>query len=313
MVNDYKSYRIRTRVGSDSPDVINVHLEQTYDTFEILSLKIDSKNLYNLHQSDKGVVVGRVLANGGFGVPNAKVSIFIKSDEAMGIGAFNLYPYMTVNDTDKNQVRYNLLPDNTDDICHQDVGTFPNKRLVLDNNDVIEIFEKFWKYTTTTNDSGDYMLYGVPTGGQMLHMDVDLSDIGLLSVRPRDMIYKGYDINLFDSPNKFKGDTNLDSLSQLKTQNVGLYVYPFWGDTTENGNDIAITRCDISIDYKFEPTCIFMGSIITDSGNNAIGKNCAGTDGVGKMSDMVAGEGKIEMIRKTFDERLKIFRLGATG
>lgn len=309
MVNDYKSYRIRTRVGSDSPDVINVHLEQTYDTFEILSLKIDSKNLYNLHQSDKGVVVGRVLANGGFGVPNAKVSIFIKSDEAMGIGAFNLYPYMTVNDTDKNQVRYNLLPDSTDDICHQDVGTFPNKRLVLDNNDVIEIFEEFWKYTTTTNDSGDYMLYGVPTGGQMLHMDVDLSDIGLLSVRPRDMIYKGYDINLFDSPNKFKKDTNLDSLSQLKTQNVGLYVYPFWGDTTENGNDIAITRCDINIDYKFEPTCIFMGSIITDSGNNAIGKNCAGTDGVGKMSDMVAGEGKIEMIRKTFDGKVEDFQI----
>lgn len=309
MAQDYKSYRIRTEVGSSSPNVLNVHLEQTYDTFEILSLKIDSKNLYNLVQSDKGVVVGRVLANGGFGVPNAKVSIFIKTDDTMSMDKFNLYPYFTVNDIDKNQVRYNLLPDYVDDLCHQDVGTFPNKRLVLDNKDEIEIFEKFWKYTTRTNDSGDYMLYGVPTGSQMLHMDVDLSDIGLLSVRPRDMVYKGYDINLFESPNKFKKDTNLNNLSQLKTQDVGLYVYPFWGDTSDSKDDIAITRCDIQVDYKFEPTCIFMGSIITDSGSNAIGKNCAGTDGAGNMADMVAGEGKIEMIRKTFDGKVEEFQI----
>jgi hypothetical protein len=309
MAEGYKSYRIRTKVGQDAPNVVNVHLDQTYDEFQILSLKIDQKNSYNLYQSDKGVIVGRVLANGGVGVPNAKVSIFIETDDTMNLDKRILYPYVSVNDTNNDRVRYNLLPDYLDEVCHQNVGTFPNKRLVLDNDDVIEIFDKFWKYTTVTNQSGDYMLYGIPTGNHTLHMDVDLSDIGLLSQKPRDLAYKGFNMNLFESPTKFKKDTNLNSLAQIKSQDIGVFVYPFWGDTTDNPDNIAVTRCDIQVDYKFEPTCIFIGSIITDTGSNAIGKNCAGTDNVGKMSDLVAGEGSIEMIRKTIDNKVEEFQI----
>lgn len=309
MAEGYKSYRIRTKVGQDAPNVVNVHLDQTYDEFQILSLKIDQKNSYNLYQSDKGIIVGRVLANGGVGVSNAKVSIFIETDDTMSLDKHIIYPYSSVNDTNDDRVRYNLLPDYVDETCHQNVGTFPNKRYVLDNDDVIEVFDKFWKYTTVTNTAGDYMLYGIPTGNHTLHMDVDLSDIGLLSQKPRDLAYKGFNINLFESPTKFKQDTNLNSLAQIKSQDIGVFVYPFWGDSTDNSDNIAVTRCDIQIDYKFEPTCVFIGCIITDTGSNAIGKNCAGTDNVGKMSDLVAGEGSIEMIRKTIDNKVEEFQI----
>jgi len=310
MADNCKSYRIRTNVGQDTPNVINVKLDQTYDEFQILSLKIEEENAYKLYQSEKGVVVGRVLANGGVGVSNAKVSVFIKSEDGMDIKDMILYPYKSVTDTNDDSVRYNLLPDFIDETCHQIVGTFPNKRLVLDNEDVIEIFDKYWKYTTVTNSSGDYMLYGIPVGEQTMHMDVDLSDIGFLSQKPRDLVYKGYNINLFENPNKFKQDTNLNSLAQIKSQDKSVYVYPFWGDTsTDNSNDIAVTRCDFQIDYKFEPTCIFMGSIITDTGSNAIGKNCSSTDNAGKMSDLVSGEGSIEMIRKTIDNKVEEFQV----
>ena len=309
MAEGYKSYRIRTKVGQDAPNVVNVHLDQTYDEFQILSLKIDQKNSYNLYQSDKGIIVGRVLANGGVGVSNAKVSIFIETDDTMSLDKHIIYPYSSVNDINDDRVRYNLLPDYVDETCHQNVGTFPNKRYVLDNDDVIEVFDRFWKYTTVTNTAGDYMLYGIPTGNHTLHMDVDLSDIGLLSQKPRDLAYKGFNINLFESPTKFKQDTNLNSLAQIKTQDIGVFVYPFWGDSTDNPDNIAVTRCDIQIDYKFEPTCVFIGSIITDTGSNAIGKNCAGTDNVGKMSDLVSGEGSIEMIRKTIDNKVEEFQI----
>lgn len=306
MDNELRTYRIRTKVGEDKPTVINIPLKQTYDTFEILSLKLDQTNSYKYYSSNYGVIVGRVLANGGVGIPNAKVSIFIESDETTAdIKKYILYHYSSVQSTDNDGVRYNLLPDEIDEACHQNVGTFPNKRLVLDNKDVMEIFDKYWKYTTVTNEAGDYMLFGIPTGSQQLHVDIDLSDIGIWSQRPRDLVYKGYNINQFDSPNKFKTDTNLNSLSQIYSQDRGLYVYPYWGETTENGDTIGITRCDIQIDYKFEPTCIFMGSIVTDKGNNAIGKNCTGTDSVGKMSDLSTGEGSIEMIRKTLDNKVE--------
>ena len=308
-MKENSTYRIRTKLGSESDSVVNVQLNQTFDTFEILSLKLDQVNAYKLYESDYGVIVGRVIANGGFGVPNVKVSIFIESEEDENFEKRLLYPYKTMMSTNRDGVRYNLLPDYVDDACHQNVGTFPNKRLLLDNNDVIEIFDKYYKYTTVTNNAGDYMIFGVPTGSQQLHVDVDLSDIGMLSQRPRDMIYKGYNINNFESPNKFKTSTNLDTLAQIYTQDKGVFVYPFWGDTTENSDNIAITRCDIELGYKFEPTCVFMGSIVTDTGSNSISKACAGASGSGKMSELVSGEGTIEMIRKTIDNKVEEFQI----
>jgi len=69
------SFRIRTTPGVDKN--INIALEQDYDFLEILSLKISQQDLYQSFCADYGVLVGRVIANEGFGVPNAKVSVFI--------------------------------------------------------------------------------------------------------------------------------------------------------------------------------------------------------------------------------------------
>ena len=309
MQENNKSYRIHTGIGSDSPNVINVPLQQTFDTFEILTLKLDQTNAYNFYESSYGVIVGRVLANDAFGIPNAKVSIFIPVEDGETLATKGIYPFTSIRSADANGVRYNLLPDEAISACYQNVGTFPNKRLVLDNNDVLEVFDKYWKYTTVTNEAGDYMLFGIPTGDQLLHVDVDLSDIGVLSQRPRDMTYKGYNDSLFESPNKFKQSNNLDSLAQIYAQNKGVYVYPYWGDTSNTEDTIAITRCDIQLEYKFEPTCIFIGSIVTDSGSNAIGKSCLATEGCGRMDNLVTGEGTIEMIRKTLDNKVEEFQI----
>jgi len=69
------SYRIRTQVGVDKS--IKVYLDQDFEFLEILSLKVLQSQLYTRPCSDYGVVVGRVSVNNGFGIPNAKVSIFI--------------------------------------------------------------------------------------------------------------------------------------------------------------------------------------------------------------------------------------------
>ena len=308
---DAKTYRIRASVGTDET-VINVNLEQDYDTLEILSLDLSQEDAYKLYTSSYGVVVGRVLANDSFGIPNAKVSVFLAVENAdiEDMVKRVLYPYRSVTTANDDNVRYNLLPDRSSDECHQVVGTFPNKRLVLDNNDVIEIYDKYWRYTTTTNNAGDYMIFGVPTGTQTIHVDLDMSDIGVLSQRPRDMIYKGYNINQFESPNQFKTSTNLDSLSQIYTQNTSVYVYPFWGDETEN--TIAVTRADVQIQYKFEPTCVFMGCVVTDSNGHAIGKNCVAYRNLGAMDSLVSGEGTIEMIRKTLNGTVEEFQVQGT-
>ena len=299
MAKNNKSYRIRTTVGREADTFLDVHLDQDYDMLEILSLKIREKDVYKLHNSDYGVVVGRVIANGNFGVPNAKISVFIPADaNNSDMEMWNLYPYTSTTTKNDKNIRYNLLPDEPVGDCHQAVGTFPNKTYMLDNDSFIEVFDKYYIYTTRTNAAGDYLICGVPTGMQTLHMDLDLSDCGILSQRPRDFVYKGYTIEQFENPNKFKKDENLDGLSQIFTQNQPVYVRPFWG-ADENGETIGITRADIEISFKFEPTCVFLGSAISDNASNGVSKKCVPTNQMGYMEELTTGEGTIEMIRKT--------------
>ena len=70
-----KSYRIRTDVGVDKS--VNISIDQEFEYLEILSLKVLQSDIYTRVCSDYGVVIGRVSVNDGFGIPNAKVSIFI--------------------------------------------------------------------------------------------------------------------------------------------------------------------------------------------------------------------------------------------
>ena len=289
--------RIRANVGKDQ--ILHINMKQDVDLFEILSLTLSQQDAYKIQTSNYGVVVGRILANDAFGVPNAKVSVFVPltDEDSLDNGITNIYPYTSPTSSNGSGKRYNLLPTYSNDDCYVQVGTFPSKRQVLDNDTVLEVYDKYYKYTTTTNKAGDYMIFGVPTGNTQLHVDVDLSDIGILSQKPRDFVYKGYNINQFESPTKFKDSNNLDSLAQIYSQNESVNVYPFWGD--DNAGEAAITRKDINLQYDFNTTCVFLGSAVTDSKNNSISHECDVEVEAGELSQLTTGEGTIEMIRKT--------------
>ena len=296
-----KTYRIKENVSGEYTEnfiALDTNLVQDYDTLDILSIKIKSADTYRLHNSNYGVIVGRVLANNGFGIPNAKISVFIKSDSGDGELVKQLYPISTTYTKDNDGVRYNLLPDEKTNDCHQIVGTFPNKRYMLDNDGVLEVFDKYYKYTTRTNNSGDYIIMGVPVGNQTLHMDLDLSDCGILSQRPRDFVYKGYTMEQFENPSLFKNGTNYPELSQIFSQDRVVNVIPFWGNDSL-GESVGITRADIDVAFKFETTCVFIGSVVSDNTSNGITKKCMATENMGNMEELTTGEGTIEMIRKT--------------
>ena len=307
-----KSYRIRTTPGEDNGYLkVNVDLNQNYDHLEILSLKISQVDEYQNYCSDYGVIAGRVDINNGFGVPNVKVSIFVPVEEVDLDNPIisKLYPYEDPFPDKKNVngIRYNILPKNKQSLDHTPVGTFPKKREVLDDATTLEIYEKYYKYTTTTNKSGDYILFGVPLGEHYLHYDCDISDIGFISSRPYEMISEGYSEDLFDGKFKFKGGNNLDSLSQIFSQNIPITVEPFWCDSLSVGSPLGINRRDISINYEVTPTAIFMGSIFSDDEKDSLNKNCKPGRQMGKMNEVITGSGKIESLRRNVDGGIEKF------
>ena len=261
---------------------IIVKLDQEVDTLEFLSMKLDLNDIYRDFNADYGVLVGRVLANGGIGVPNAKISIFIPlSDTDANIGEIaNIYPY--VNPTDKNNdgKRYNLLPrvsqinPNTGvSSPKQPFGSFPIKPELVTNLEFLDVYKKYYKYTALTNSAGDYMIFGVPIGTQTVHMSVDITDIGKYSMTPAAMVVNlGYSPNLFtDNNTRIKPSNDLSDLPNIETQEISVDIAPFWGDTTNF--TIGITRQDFRIRATLVNTFVIFGSVFTDGNNSMWGTN----------------------------------------
>ena len=194
---------------------------------------------------------------------------------------------------------------------HKPVGTFPSKRKVLNNDVYLDVYDKYYKFTTTTNQSGDFMLFGIPVGQQTIHFDLDLSDMGDLSLSPIDLISSGVDEGEFISIKpqnqpttyKYKTNTNLDILPQIKSTNLDVSVQPFWGDTEQC--QVGITRLDWNVEGVIIPSSIFIGSIF--HGTTAYLSRCGSDPRVfGPVVDTPVGDIGLMATRNT---NINIYRL----
>ena len=295
------SFRIRTKPGVDTS--IKVLIDQEFEYLEILSLKVLQSQIYTRQCSDYGVIVGRVSVNNGFGIPNAKVSVFIpldSTDESNPVIS-DLYPYKSLIDLNEDGYRYNLLPYTKSHSGHNPTGTFFTRQDVLTDPTLIEVFDKYYKYTTTTNNSGDYMIFGVPPGSQTIVLDVDLSDIGEFSLSPQDLVRMG-----IATPNQvagvdFKSSTNLRELPQIISINKVITVEPLWGQPEICNLGITRTDFDLSSEASVDirPTSIFMGSIVSTNNDDVVKRNCKPRVKSGAQCSLVAGPGEILAIRQT--------------
>jgi hypothetical protein len=298
------SYRIRTELGINKS--INVQLDQEFEFLEILSLKLQQEDIYIRACADYGVVVGRITANNGFGIPNARVSIFIPIDSIDQSNPLisSIYPYKSPTDKNEDGYRYNLLPYEKSYSKHAATGTLPTRLDALTGQTAIEIYNKYYKYTTKTNESGDYMIMGAPLGFQTVFMDVDLSDIGDFSLTPQDLIRMGLATEGQVAGNKFRTSNNLKSLPQIISLSKSIEVSPLWGEPQIC--DIAINRVDFDLrdeaNVDIQPTSIFMGSIMSTSDKFRVRKNCKPKDNMGNLCALQSGPGQILALRQTIQQ-----------
>ena len=293
-----QKHRISTNIGKDQKVV--VELKQDYDLLEILSLKFTQTDVYSSMCADYGVVCGRISVNNGFGIPNARVSIFIpiKDEDVDDPVISALYPFTTINDRNEAGYRYNLLPSRQQHGGHAPTGTFPDQKDILTREEILEVYEKYYKYTVKTNDSGDFMIWGVPLGTQTVHVDVDLSDMGCFSLRPDDFIRQGMGVDKFKNQYTYKASEDIDSLPQIVSFNQTVEVFPFWGN--EDLCEIGLTRTDFDLSsqgVKVEPKAYLLGSVYSDQGTNTVNKNCTPSGKMGRKCDLTTFKSTIEVIR----------------
>jgi hypothetical protein len=295
-----KNYRLRTTPGIDKN--IRIKVDQDFDFIEILSLKLKQEDVYTRFCADYGVVAGRVIANGGYGVPNVSVSVFVplSVEDSEDPVISTLYPYKSLTEKNEDGYRYNLLPYVQEYGGHNPTGTFPDREDVVSNSTVLEVYEKYYKYTVRTNDSGDFMIVGVPLGQQIVVMDMDVSNIGCFSLRPSDLIRMGMGSEGQFEGSSFKSSSDLDSLPQIVNEKKEVEVTSFWGD--DELCNIGITRVDFDLrdlGIQIEPQAIFMGSMFSTTDEDALQTNCKPKFDTGNLCDLVSAPGTILAIRQT--------------
>jgi len=271
---------------------VKVRLEQNVRTLEVMTLNLSTEDVYRNYNSNYGVLVGRVLANGGIGVPNAKISIFIplSDDDANNSDIYSIYPYKTPRDKNNEGKRYNLLPrvsqyeaSTGTNKPKQPFGSFPIKSELITNEPILNVYKKYYKYTALTNQYGDYMIFGVPTGTQTAHLSVDITDIGKYSMTPASMINAGYPANLFtNNSTAIKPSNDLGDLPNIETQEISVEIYPFWGDV-ENF-EIGITRQDFRIRATISSDFVVFGTTMTMGLYGIFGNPAARSDNWGFYS-----------------------------
>ena len=278
-----KSQRIPIDPNTPTADNhIIVKLDQDVDTLEFLSMNLGINDVYPDFNANYGVLVGRVTANGGVGISNAKISVFIPLDsvDANISEIVSVYPYVNPSDKNNDGKRYNLLPrvaqiDPNTGVSSpkQPFGSFPIKPELVTNLEFLDVYKKYYKYTALTNNAGDYMIFGAPVGTQTVHLSVDITDIGQYSMTPAAMVTNlGYSPNLFtDSGSKIKPSNDLDDLPNIETQEISVDIVPFWGDATNF--TIGITRQDFRIRATLVNTFTIFGSSFTDGSDAMWGEN----------------------------------------
>jgi hypothetical protein len=299
-----ESYRIKTELGSNK--TINVQLDQEFEFLEILSLKIQQADIYTRSCADYGVIVGRVTANNGLGIPNARVAVFVpitNVDESNPLIS-SIYPYQSPSDKNEDGYRYNLLPYEKSYSKHSATGTLPTRADSLTGITAVEIYDTYYKYTAKTNESGDYMIMGVPLGDQAIVMDVDLSDIGEFSLTPQDLIRIGLATEAQVAGSKFRTSTDLNSLPQIVNLVKNVEISPLWGDASLC--QIAINRLDFDLrddaNVDIQPTSVFMGSMFSSPDALRVRNNGRPKDNMGNLCGLTTSPGQILALRQTVQQ-----------
>ena len=200
-----------------------------------------------------------------------------------------------------NDFVQNLLPYIKSHGGHTPTGTFPTRNDVLTNQTLIEVYDKYYKFTVKTNDSGDFMIFGVPLGTQTVHVDIDLSDIGEFSMTPQDLVRIGLATPNQVSGTKFRSSSNLGELPQLIQINRIIEVFPLWGQPEIC--TLGITRTDFDLTEEagitIQPAAVFMGSIFSNQDKRAVKRKCRVNRKLGNLCQLTTGPGEILAIRQT--------------
>jgi len=232
---------------------VNINLKRTTDTLDTLSIYNNVVNSIPTQESETGVVFGRLLAlqnikdseGNNIKIPlrNVPIGIFNSSDT-----------YQSSTSIDDNGDRIFL---NTKESSNP-IDYFNIESWSADTGNYLRSSSQFtsvpehYKYVTTTNENGEFIIYDVPIGTQIAVFEVDLFKQGLT----KDEIA----LNFFPFPPS--DDALLDQIPSFSFKQFPISVVPSWGTLQTGYTELNIT---VNMDLRkwatfFVPPMAYQGN-----------------------------------------------------
>ena len=215
---------------------LNIKLNRSVDVLDTLNIYNVPFNEGTKFTNDTGVLYGKIEAiqvivddSGNklrIPIKNASVGIFNASDEIPSIGSV---------DQDGNRIRMNLFDNIKSNNILQSYGSFQSfltdvKYSPKDyQNDTIP---SKYKYTSLTNENGEFVLHGVPVGQQTLMVEIDLLKQGL---EPEEVALNFFPYSTLDDP-------NVSNIPHLYFNQFPVNIVPSWGEI-----QTGYTQIDLAI------------------------------------------------------------------
>jgi hypothetical protein len=217
---------------------MNVKVNRSIGTLDTLNIYNVSLNEPPKFSNNTGVLVGKLEAIQVLNDENGeKIRIPLKNSV---VGIFNpseKFPSISSSDSEGNRIRLNLyetIPqvDNPYDLkgfsSFQSYLTDINYSKADNENKTIP---EEYKYTTVTNERGEFILQNIPIGQQTLMIEVDLLKFGL---EPEEIA-----LNFFPYPSQ--DDPNVSEIPHLFFGQYPINIVPSWGDFQTGYTEMSLT------------------------------------------------------------------------
>lgn len=231
---------------------INIGLNRTYATLDTLSLYNNIVNSFPVQESKTGTVFGKLTAiqklvdNDGSNISiplkNVPICIFNPTDE---------FPSPASTDEDGNRITLNLRESSPGSAYFNIQSYAADTSSYLRSGSEFTAVPEYYKYVTTTNEEGEFVLHNIPIGTQTLFFEVDLFKQGLT----QDEIA----LNFFPFP--ADETPNISNLPNLFFRQIPIDVIPTWG-TVQTG----YTEVNINVDLDLRKWATYFVEQISFNG-----------------------------------------------
>lgn len=242
---------------------VNVKLNRTTSTLDTLNVYNNLINSWPTQEAETGVVFGRLMAlqtikdaeGNNIRIPlrNVPVGIFNPSED---------YP-TAASVTDNGDRIFLNLKESADPSEYFNIESFnfDTQKLLRSGSQFNSVPEQY-KYITKTNDEGEFVIYDVPIGTQVVVFEVDLLKQGLT----RDEIA----LNFFPFPPD--DDAILDQIPNFSFKQFPINVVPAWGNIQTGYTELdVVVNLDLRkwTTYFFPPVSSYRQKLEQSVANNA--------------------------------------------